>query len=132
MIVEKIDKFLDALNERMMKHFTNVLEKLEDVLVKINDRADKVEGNGMDVSSVRTAIETAHQAISMARTAIETQTGKTHTITITTEEGLKTEIGKARQALHDEIRLVFEKVKLAKEAVHNAARALAGLRGGEE
>src|SRR3989344_4281436 len=54
-VVEKIDKSLDALNDRMTKHFLDVLEKLEDILVRISEKADKVESDGFDVSAVDAA-----------------------------------------------------------------------------
>ena len=128
-VVEKIDKALDALNERMMDHFDNVLDRLDKILIKIRERADRAEESGYDVSTVGSAIETARQAIADARAAIEVQVGKTHTIPVTAEESLRTNVGKARQALHEELSLVFKKIKLAKEAVHDVAKALADLRG---
>ena len=128
-VVEKIDKSLDALNDRMTKHFLDVLEKLEDILVRISERADKAEIDGIDVSLVDVAVVSAQAAIDSAKLTVEAQAGKTYTLTVSTEDKLRVDVGKARQALHADLKAVHETVKKAKEAVHVAARALAGIRG---
>ena len=126
-VVERIDGQMDALNDRLLKHYLNVLDKLSDVLVKISTRTDKAEERGVDVAAVRTAVDAANSAIVAARSAIETQSGKTYTIQISTEEGLKNDVGKARQALHKDLTAVRLVVKAAHEAVRQAAKTLAQL-----
>jgi len=116
--VERIDKQIDELNSRLLKHYLNVLDKISAVLVKVSERADKAEERGVDVSAVRTAITSAESAIAVARSAIEAQTGKTYIIQVNTEGTLKTDVGKARQALHNDL----SKVRLAVKAAHNAVR----------
>ena len=126
---EKIDKSLDAMNERMTNHFIDVLDKLEDVLVRIDERTDRAASKSIDVSSVRTAIEKADKAIDDARAAVVAQAAKIYTIDVTTETGLKEAVRKARRALHDDLAAVREKVKATRDAVHNAARAYAKAHG---
>lgn len=128
-VVERIDKSLDALNERVTKHFLSALEKLEDILARINERTDKAEGQGTDASSVDTAIAVAQAAINDAKAAVEVQADKTYTLTINTEDKLREDVGKTRQALHADLRAVQEKVKVARDAVHEAARAFAKVHG---
>lgn len=126
--VERIDQRIDALNDKMMRHFSEVLDKLEKMLVRVSERADKVATEkGLDVSSVRSAIEKANTAIASARSAIEVQSGKTYSININTEKVLKVDVGKARQALGDDLAKVKDLVKAAHSAVRDAAVALAQL-----
>ena len=125
--VERIDKQMDELNDRLLKHYLNVLDKISDVLVRISERADKAEERGVDVAAVRTAIDKANSAISAARAAVETQSGKTYTIQVSTEEGLKNDVGRARQALHNDLAVVRLTVKAAHEAVRQVATTLAQL-----
>ncbi|OGY58953.1 MAG: hypothetical protein A3E61_02490 [Candidatus Colwellbacteria bacterium RIFCSPHIGHO2_12_FULL_43_12] len=124
-VVERIDVRLDELNARMLDHFSNVLDRLEDVLERIASRADKAEGRGLDVSTVRTAITDALSSITSARTAVQVQAGKTCIVTVTTENNLRVDVGKARKCLHDNLTVVREAVKAAKEAVRRAATTLA-------
>ncbi|HXK41135.1 MAG TPA: hypothetical protein VJ046_03525 [Candidatus Paceibacterota bacterium] len=125
--VERIDKQMDELNDRLLKHYLSVLDKLSDVLVRISERTDRAEERGVDVAAVRTAIDEANRAISAAKTAIETQSGKTYTIQVNTEEGLKNDVGRARQALHNDLAAVRLVIKAAHEAVRQAATTLAQL-----
>ncbi len=128
--VEKLERELNELNERMTNHFSDVLDKLDKVLLNIKSRTDKAEAKGLDVSSVRTMIKSAEDAIAAARAATAVQAGKTYTPQITGVEGkLKVEVGQARQTLHRDLVAVREKVKLTREAVRRVATTLAQIRG---
>ncbi len=124
-VVEKIDGQLDELNKRRMDHFSQVLEQIEKVLDKISGRTAKAEANGRDVSAVKSAISEAQNSIAASRSAVQTQAVKTYTITITTENALRQDVGKARQALHADLVKVEDTVKAAREAVRKAATTLA-------
>ena len=124
--VEKIDQRIDALNEKMMRHFSSVLNKLEDMLIKITERADRASvERGLDVSSVRSSIDNAHVVIASARSAIESQLGKTYAVSITTEENLRIDVGKTRQVFGADLAKVRDSVKSAHSAVKDAVVALA-------
>ncbi len=125
-IVEKVAEQLNELNERMMKHFSAVLDRLSEVLVNIKSRTDKAEARGWDVSAVRTMITAAEEAIASARTAIEAQAAKVYTPEITgEEEKLRVEVGNARQALHRDLAAIREVIRAAYEAVRKVATTLA-------
>lgn len=124
-IVERISNQLNELNERMLNHFSNVLEKLDAVLLKISSRADKAESRGLNVQAVRGAISEAKSAIAVSRAAISTQSAKVYSITVNTEDTLKVDVGKTRQALHDDLAKVRETVKMAKEAIRKVLVVLA-------
>jgi hypothetical protein len=74
---------LDHLNQQWTEHFTQVLNRLEVILEKIKNRADKAAANANDVSAVDAAISAAETAISNARAAVETQAKKTYTVDLT-------------------------------------------------
>ena len=124
-VVERIAGQMDELNERLTNHYLDILEKLGGLLVRIAERADNAEERGIDVSAVRAAIDGANSAIANAKEAIEVQSGKTYAIEVTTEEELRNDVGRARQAFHDNMVSVREAVKAAHEAVRNAATTLA-------
>ena len=121
-IVERVYESINALNEKMTKHYLNVLERLEKILEKIESRTAKAKLNGIDVSLVEMAINDAKTKISNAKEAVNTQAGKIYQPPeITTEESLKLDVGKLRQQLHDDLKAVEKLVKDAREAVHQAA-----------
>lgn len=124
-VAERVYNQVNELNKRRLDHFSAVLEKLEKVLDRISNRAAKAEANGVDITAVKTAITEATSAIAASRTAIVNQAGKVYTPVIDTENTLKTDIGKIRQALHNDLVSVEETVKASREAVHKAATILA-------
>lgn len=124
-IIERVAEEIHKLNERQMEHFSNVLDKLEKILERIDSRADKAEANGRDVAAVRTKIIEAQAAIDAAKAAVAVQAGKTYDIQIGDENALRQTVGEARQALHRDIAVVRELVVKAREAVKAAATALA-------
>lgn len=125
-VVERIDERLSALNNQLTTHFGNALDTLENVLNRISSRADKAAAEkGIDVSAVRGAIAGAQTAIANARAAVAAQAAKTYTIIVTTDTKLRGDVGKSRQALHGDLKNVFELVRTAHDAVRNAAVTLA-------
>jgi len=123
-IVEKVDNQLRELNENRVKHFTAVLEKLEDILTRVVSLADKAETNGEDVSNVRTTVKTAEDAIAAARLVIEAQAGKVYGVTVNTEDTLKNDVGQARQALHGDLTKTKDSVSAVREATQKAIQSL--------
>ncbi len=130
--VERINLGLEKLNDRLVTHYSLVLDKLEKVLVRIAVRADRAESKGLDVSTVRSAITDAQTAIAGSRDAIVVQAGKVYTIAISSEQNLRADVGKTRQALHNDLKAVRLTVKAAHEAVRGAATALAQISKGQE
>ncbi|MBI2064794.1 MAG: hypothetical protein HYT62_01930 [Candidatus Yanofskybacteria bacterium] len=128
-VVEKIDKNLDSLNEKITDRLLENLKKLEDILVRIGERTDVAEGRGVDVSSVDSAVVAAQAAIGDVKTAVEVQATKTYSLAISTEDKLKTDVGKTRRLLQEDLKVVSEKVKVARNAVHEAAQAFAKAHG---
>jgi peptidoglycan hydrolase CwlO-like protein len=125
-IVERIYERINALNERLTDHYMDVLDHLEKVLERIESRTAKSKLNGRDVTQVEAAIEKAHQAINAARDAVKAQAEKVYEPPeITTEENLKLDVGKLRKQLHDDLKAVEKLVKDARDAVRQAAVALA-------
>ena len=125
-IVERIYERVNALNERLTNHYLDVLDHLEKVLERIESRMVKAKLNGRDVSQVEAAIEKARQAIAAAREAVKVQAEKVYQPPeITTEENLRLDVGKLRQQLHDDLKAVEKLVKDARDAVRQAAVALA-------
>ena len=61
--MEKIDDSLAKLNEKMTKHFAEVLEKTENALERVGERAETAESRGSNVSTVRSALTEAEAAI---------------------------------------------------------------------
>ena len=124
-VVEKIDEQIAALNERMLNHFSKVLDQMETVLTNISTRADRAEARGVDTTGTRGAIEDTYAAIEVSRAAIEAQFDKVYTIEIGSEETLKVDVGEVRRMLHDDLESIRNTVKEAHDAIRSATVMLA-------
>lgn len=124
-LVQKIDRSLDALNDRRVRHYSAVLDQIEKVLERIDVRVERAEERGLNVSAVKTAEEAAKAAITRSREAIKAQAAKTYAVTVDSEETLRENVRRVRQALHNDLKNVEATVKAAREAVRKTAVTLA-------
>ena len=124
-IATRLDEQMARLNARWTDHFNNVLDRLSEIIGKIELRADKAQAMGKDVSAVRTAIQNAKTAIESARVAVEAQAKKTYIATFTSEDKLGVAFKTVREQLHKDLfGLRDGAMKSAREAVKNALQAL--------
>ncbi len=112
-IAARIAENLNALNERITAHFSTVLDKLTDIMVRVS--AGDVDGDGA------ADITAANTAIADAQASVDAQAIKTYSVEVSTEAAVKADVGAARQQLHSDLKAVWEKVKAAREAVRTAA-----------
>lgn len=124
-VTEKVYDRFHALNERLTNHFSAVLAQIEEVLERIESRADKAEANGLNVIIVMTAITDARNAIDGARQGVEVQAGNVYSIEVTGEEGLKAVVKATRDSLRNDLVTLRSDVFSVRDAVREAAVALA-------
>lgn len=124
-IAARLDEQLARLNVKWTDHFNNVLNRLSEILSKMELRADKIQADGKDVSAARTAIVNAKTAIESARAAVETQVKKTYIVTFSSETELGAAFKAVREQFHEDLfGLRDGAMKSAREAVQNALQAL--------
>lgn len=132
-IAKRLAEQMNLINERWTTHFfMNVLDRLDDILGKIQIRADKAAALGKDVSAAKSAITAAKAAIASARTAVEAQSKKVYTVTITSDEKLGEAFKSVRDQLHKDLTALRDVIKAARDAVQSAARSLSGIRKVDE
>ncbi len=148
-MAERLAKQFDNINKTWTDHFMNVLDRLDAILKKVQDRANTTAGNGKDISSVTTAISSAQSAIAAARTAVTTQAGKTYaldptivpvttsTTTPSGQEELMKGLRGAFKNLHtglfkDLFALRDGPIKDARKAVEDAFKALRQIIGSDD
>ncbi len=121
---------LGALNEKWATHFTNVLERYDATLAKVESRRDKAHAAGKDVAAVNAALQEANAAIAGARTAAEVQAKKTYQVTVTTDARLRAAFQASHVALKKDLMDLRDgAMKSAREAVQKAIQALRGIPG---
>lgn len=107
-LVTQIDAKLAATNERVTAGMTAQLTKLGDILVRVSENG----GSAVDVDAAKATIATA-------QAAVDVQVGKTYTISITSEEKLRADVGAVEKQMRSDLEAVQKLVKAAKEAVRN-------------
>ncbi|MEK9183705.1 MAG: hypothetical protein AAB890_01375, partial [Patescibacteria group bacterium] len=120
----RIDNRINSINEIRTDRFLKLLEKFEDFLDRISARADVLETEGKNVSSIRSAITSAESAIAASRSATEEQAKKIYEIVITTEGNLGNDVNASVRARQNDLKTVEETVKKAHEVVKKALSAL--------
>ncbi|OGN30401.1 MAG: hypothetical protein A3I92_02085 [Candidatus Yanofskybacteria bacterium RIFCSPLOWO2_02_FULL_43_10b] len=73
------------------------------------------------------AVTAAAAAVETSRAAIAAQAAKTYTIAITSETGLKQDVGVVRQQLNNDLRTTQNTVQAVREMARKAATTLAQL-----
>lgn len=122
--VESVAGNITELNTKITTKSAENINKIEEVLISIESRADKATVNGINVTSIRSLIAAAETAITEARTAITTQTAKTYPVSIVDESTVKTSLQTTRDLLKKDIEVMNIKVKAAHDATRKAADAL--------
>ncbi len=127
--VERLNENLAKINTKSIEHFTEVLDKQDEIAANISSRIAKLESEGasttVPVATLKADLLTAQNAISVARGAVLVQTTKSYTVAITTEANLKMDVSTVRKALETDLKAVRDSVKASQEALRKVARALA-------
>jgi len=126
---EKIISAIQELNTKLTTQLSTKIDQIENVLVSIESRISKAEAKGLDVTTAKTQVLAAKEAISKARAAISIQSQKVYTTTITSETTLKTEIKAVRDTFKKEMASTSELVKASHIAVKTTAETLAKIPG---
>lgn len=121
-LVETISSKLSTVNTNRTNQMTENLEKLSDILAKIQEKATTAKADGNNTTNVDTAIAKAETAINNAKTAVVTQASKEYIITITaTGSGqLKRSVGATTKQLQADLSASHKLLVAAKQAVQQA------------
>ena len=124
-MVENIGNILNEINERRVTHATDVVEKVEKVLVRTGERMTRAGTRGVDINAIQTEYTAAEAAIVAAKAAIEAQSKKVYTMTVSTEAKLRDDVTSVRMTFHTDLKAMQSAVRAAHTAVQNVALALA-------
>ncbi|MEK7525133.1 MAG: hypothetical protein AAB548_02055 [Patescibacteria group bacterium] len=128
-LVERMDTKMKELNAKRTAILLRHLDKIEEILNRIETRALEVEKGGKDIASVKTAVQKAKDAIAAARTAVNVQAAKTYIIDITTEDKLGAAVSAARTTLARDLQATHQAVVAARKSVREVLTALAKVVG---
>lgn len=110
-IVERADAKLTEINKRRTDAMVRHLDKMGEILAKVKVR-------GGDTTA-------AEAAVVEARSAVAAQAAKTYTITVSTEDKLRINVGETMKVLTTDLRNLHEgKIVPARKAVSDAIKSV--------
>lgn len=116
-VVEKVNDGLAFVNNKrtdlMLKH----LNKMTEIILKVEERVNKLSTSGRDVTAAQDAIVKAKDSISSAEEAAKLQAEKEYAVEISKEANAKEDTKKTRDLLKSDLVSVQQKVIDARKAV---------------
>jgi hypothetical protein len=116
-IVERIDNKITNLNKLHTDRFNNILERLGNILDRIQEKVNTLEAQEKDVSSLNSLIDISITKISEAQTAVNEQAAKDYIINIQSEQNLGQTISAVHLEFKNDIKSVRDLVKDARRSV---------------
>lgn len=129
-LAEKINNSLNTVNDRQTAAMQKHLEKMEELLTKLEERVNNKAAEGKDISSASAAIARSAASIASAKSAVSAQADKDYAIAVSTESAVRIDAKEARDQLHTDLKAVRELVVEAKQSLANAIRVAATTLGG--
>lgn len=128
-IVSNVQDRITNRNSLWVSHWNEVLKRLSALLDKIQTKTDEASQNGKDVTAVTAKITAARTAIATAQTAVNTQSAKTYTVDITTEDALKSNTITVIGQFRSDVTAVISSINAARRAVSDVFIALGSIIG---
>jgi hypothetical protein len=123
-VAERVWRMLDEVNARRLAGARTVTERLQRVLERIEDIADRRDERGVDVTVAREAIRKARMALDEAHEVIREQADRTYLLDDANDRTIGDRLRAVRDQLAEDLRTVHATVHEALTAVRAAARAL--------
>lgn len=128
-VVSNLNDKLGNREQKWCTHWSEVVDRLNDILGRVKTRRDKAKAAGKDVTLINTAIANADAAIASAKQTAASQCAKTYTIQITTDANLGQSVKATISQFETDIKAVFTAMNAARDALKLAIQSLQGIAG---
>lgn len=126
-IAEKISENLTTINKKATDRMFGVLDKLNEIMVKVDEKIAAAKTGGKDTSSQEADSIKAKTAITTAVDAVTEQAAKDYVVTLGTPPVLKADVGKVVSQQKQDLKTTYETVRAARQLVRQVARSLKDL-----
>lgn len=127
-ILRRIYLRISILNQRLCDHFTALIEHLEKLLQRAQEKIRLAKEQGLNVIEAEEALNLAKEKIDEAKEKIREQTSKVYTFSLEKEEEVKLKIGELYQKFQQDIKVVHEKIKEAFFATREVFQKIAKIK----
>lgn len=122
---ERINKNLNLINDKRVAAMRKHLQKMSELLGKLNSRVNTAKAGGKDVSEAQSAMASASASIASASASLDLQAEKDYSLNVSTESAVRQEAKAARDSLHTDLQNVRKLIVEAKQSLMNAFRVAA-------
>lgn len=120
----KLDTKISSISGRATIVMTNAIEKMTNILNKVEEKEMVAKDQGINTTSLDAAIADAKAALASASAAVTAQSNKVYDIPVTTDEAAKTSAGQTVSQMQNDLRQTYQSVMKAKQAVMKAITEL--------
>ena len=117
-IAENVLDRIENVNEKWVNHWTRVLDRLEEILAKLETRVVDYDGD-KDTSDLIALIDEAQSEVDTARLKVNQQASKTYVFEVESEESLGEDVSSLVAEFKGDIESVWQSIKVARESVHD-------------
>jgi len=121
-LVLNLDAKISSISAKRVEKMNQAVARLEEILDGIKTKSDSI--TGCDKTTLDSVITNAENELNVASNAIEEQAEKIYSITISTEETTKNDVGATIRLLMQDLRSSHQKVVNLKKAIVKAATTL--------
>lgn len=127
--IEQVNKNLNLINEKQTKAMSEYLQRLADIIEKLEKGVNGEIPNGKNVDDAEAAIAQAKGAIAVAGEIVANQAGKDYSLTASGETKIQVEAKNTRDKLHTDLETARQSVVNAKQTLTKAIEVSAKLLG---
>lgn len=131
-VASKINTQLPRINEQRTNQLSSSLDRMGEILSKLENRVAEAAANGKDTTDAQNAITDAKTAISTAQTSVDAQAEKEYGIVVSTEGKIGADAKSAVALLQSDLKSIRELVIGAKQSVASAISTSATTLGGNK
>ncbi len=125
-VADRVNTNLNKINENQTTQMQRHLDKMSELLAKLETRVNSNSPDIKDPLAAKAAIANARASIATASSAVSEQSQKDYTMTVTSESQVKLDAQKMRDNLKTDITTVRKLVIEAKHSVGEAIRIAKG------
>lgn len=118
--VNRINSILITVNTNKTAALLSQLAVMQSIIERLQTKIIDIQKNGKDISTLQSALETAKNDISYAKTAVQLQKEKDYTLSISSEATAKNDIQTIRNGLQSDLEAMQKVVQNAKQALIHA------------
>lgn len=123
-----VGKF-DSINTKWVNAWKKKLEKLSEILIKLDKIENELETSGVDTSSYMDKRNLAGSKIDEAYKLLEEQAANSYVFDITSESRVGSEVDNVTGQFKEDVKNTHDSVKVARDAVREALAVIKVLKG---